>query len=332
MGFRHGHVMDILRRTTDMPELELAAVCEEDPATREELTAAKSISFDFADYSKMLDSVDCDAIAVGDYYGKRGQIIIEALNRGKHVISDKPICTDLTELETITQLARGNGRVVSAMLDMRDAAPAVAMRELIRGGSIGEIHAIFFGGQHPLNPDTRPSWYFEPGKHGGTINDIAVHAFDFIPWMTGLQFATVNAARNWNAVVADYPHFKDAAQVMLTMSNGCGVLGDVSYLMPSSYGYDHPCYWRVTVWGRDGVIETSEGARMLHISINGETEVRRQPLPEGRPGGYLRAFVDEVNGRRDAGSELCSADVLRASRQALIAQKAADQSLTNVEI
>jgi len=30
---------------------------------------------------------------------------------------------------------------------------------------------------------TRPAWYFEPGMHGGTLNDIAIHALDFIPWV-----------------------------------------------------------------------------------------------------------------------------------------------------
>ncbi|MEZ4683286.1 MAG: hypothetical protein R2932_54665 [Caldilineaceae bacterium] len=58
---------------------------------------------------------------------------------------------------------------------------AIGLRNLIRSGLIGEIHAINFGGQHPLMLDTRAAWYFEPGKHGGTINDIAIHAVDAIP-------------------------------------------------------------------------------------------------------------------------------------------------------
>ncbi len=68
----------------------------------------------------------------------------------------------------------------------------------------------------------------EEGKHGGTINDIAVHALDLIPWITGHKFKRIVAARCWNALAKRCPHFKDAAQLMLEMDNGAGVMGDVS--------------------------------------------------------------------------------------------------------
>jgi len=46
------------------------------------------------------------------------------------------------------------------------------------------------------------------------INDIAIHAIDCIPWMTGLKITTVDAARNWNAALKQVPHFRDAAMLM----------------------------------------------------------------------------------------------------------------------
>ena len=55
------------------------------------------------------------------------------------------------------------------------------LREIILSGELGEVASIHIDGQHPLNPSVRPGWYFEPGKHGGTINDIGIHAFDFVP-------------------------------------------------------------------------------------------------------------------------------------------------------
>ena len=124
----------------------------------------------------MLEETDCDAIAIGDYYAQRGSLIIQALSHGKHVISDKPLCTSLDELDEIERLAAAKSLKVNCMLDMRDSAPFISVRKLIRQGLIGEVHAITFGGQHPLLLGKRPAWYFEPGKHGGTINDIVIHA------------------------------------------------------------------------------------------------------------------------------------------------------------
>ena len=90
------------------------------------------------------------------------------------------------------------------MLDMRDSPQFISVRKLNREGTIGEIHAISFDGQYSQLLGTRPMWNFQLGKHGGTINDIAVHAIDAIIWITGLSFKRVNAARCWNAFAHDF--------------------------------------------------------------------------------------------------------------------------------
>ena len=91
----------------------------------------------------------------------------------------------------IEALAREKNLKVGCMLTMRDAAPVIGARNLIQAGRIGEVHAIAFGGQHPLLLGSRPGWYFEQGKHGGTIADIGIHAIDALPWVTGHQWSKI---------------------------------------------------------------------------------------------------------------------------------------------
>jgi predicted dehydrogenase len=322
-GFRHFHILDLYDQVTKMENTEIVAACEEDQTAREALAEQGSAEITHDDFDAMLAEVDCDVVAIGDYYAKRGSLIIKALSQGKHVISDKPICTSLDELNQIEQLSSEKGLKIGCMLDRRDAPQFIGLRNLVRAGVIGEIQAIAFGGQHPLMLGSRPAWYFEPGKHGGTINDIAIHAIDFIPWITGLQFTNVVAARCWNAFAPDFPHFKDAAQLMLTLDNGCGVLGDVSYFAPNSFGYTLPHYWRMTFWGRQGVLESSNTSDEITLAINGETELRSEPLPDGNPGGYLKSFLRDVQGQ-SAADEQSTESVLQAMRTTLTIQKAAD--------
>lgn len=331
MGLRHSHIYDLITRVAVHPELELAAVCEEDEATREQVVARDVCPNVFSSYSEMLDNVECDIIGIGDYYGKRGVIAIEALRRGKHVLSDKPICTSLEELAEIESLAKAQNLSVGCQLDMRDNANFRALHQIVQDGEIGEVHAIGFGGQHPLSIKTRPGWYFEAGKQGGTINDIAVHAIDLIPWLTGAEFTTVNSARTWNAGLSEAPDFHNAAQAMFTLSNGCGVLGDVSYLSPDSHGYALAHYWRVTLWGSGGMAETNINASGVMLYKNGENEGRNVPPAEPTPGGYLRDFLADIKGEQSFG-RLSTSDVFRASRTSLLAQHAADNNLYNVTI
>lgn len=330
MGVRHGHIYAVLNAAKAREDVVLAAVCEEDDDTRAALVASGVWEQPYGDYRRMLDEIECDAIAIGDYYARRGAIAIEALRCGKHVISDKPLCTRLDELDVIAMLARDKRLSIGCQFDMRYSGHYRALRRLVRGGEIGEVHAVGFNGQHPLMFGTRFGWYFEAGKHCGTINDIAIHACDYLPWVTGLQFIAVNAARNWTTRPDRWPHFRDAAQLMLTMTNGCGVLGDVSYLAPDSFKYTLPQYHRTTLWGSEGMVEVGYNLPDLLLYRDGESEPRAITPDPDLEGGPFDAFLHEMRG--SANPELTTDEVLRASRVALVAQQAADDGLTNLAI
>lgn len=319
-GFRHAHIFDLYQRVIDRPDVELAATCEEDYGAS--LMPAKGLRPEFTSIDRLLAEADCDIVALGDAYGKRGRQAIAALKAGKHVIADKPLCTSLAELEKIEGLARENNLHVGLMLDLRDHANWIALRDVVKSGRIGEIQTVSFAGQHPLLRSTRPSWYFEPGQHGGTLNDIAIHAVDFIPWLTGLSIDKIVAARTWNAKAADTPHFRDCGQVMLRLSNGGGALGDVSYLAPETCGYTIPNYWRVTLHGTRGLAETSYNAPGVSVAADPSQELEILLRAPGRPGGYLDDFLSCVRGESPSGG-LDTAACLTASRLALELETAA---------
>jgi predicted dehydrogenase len=71
MGFRHVHIFDLYKRAKESPDFDVVAACEEDPQRRKELLETGQADITFDNYQKMLDSVECDAIAVGDYFAKR---------------------------------------------------------------------------------------------------------------------------------------------------------------------------------------------------------------------------------------------------------------------
>jgi predicted dehydrogenase len=328
VGFRHGHIGGQVAAAKELDNLELVATCEENAEARAALEAQNLGVPVYDSYEKLLAEVDCDIIGTGDYFAIRGQRAITALEHGKHVLCDKPLCTNLDELDTIKVLSSEKNLQIGCQLDVRGNGTYQRLRRLISDGELGEIHALSFGGQHPLNLGSRPEWYFEDGKQGGTINDIGIHAFDFIPWLTGQAFSEVVAAREWNARAPQFPAIREAAQFMLTLENGCGVQGDVSYLMPDSSGFSQPQYWRIDVWGDKGMAECN-----LHGAIdfyqNGKEKQEVAP-DEGDGMLPIKAFLQEIAGEENL--ELTTAEVLRASYVALSTQKAADKSLTYVKL
>ena len=47
----------------------------------------------YANYRELLESEPLDAVVVCEEYGRRGEAAVAALEAGKHVFSDKPLCT-----------------------------------------------------------------------------------------------------------------------------------------------------------------------------------------------------------------------------------------------
>ncbi|MBS12997.1 MAG: oxidoreductase [Gemmatimonadetes bacterium] len=327
-GFGHTHINSLYKLVQERDGLTVIGACESEAPSRD---SASKAGIDLTQHTldEMLDAVDCDVVAIGAAFGDRGAIAIEALKQGKHVIADKPLCTRMSELDEITQLSADAELRVGCMLTQRGSRTSLGLRHLIQQGKIGDLHAINFGGQHPLNLGSRPAWYFEPDRHGGTITDIFIHAADSIPWMTGLAYDRVVAARCWNALAPDYPHFEDGAQLMVTLENGCGIVGDVSYFMPSEGGYKMPYYWRTTFFGSEAVAEISAISGTIDLTVDGEVVSLD---PEGPPPrNYLDGFIADIAGESDP-ENLSTHDVLQATRTAIRVQEAADTSRFDVSL
>lgn len=318
-GFRHGHIGSLYKLVRKSSDCEVAGAAEDLPEARKDWDG--QVEFTHDSCAALLNESNCDAVAIGDYYGRRGELAIAALKAGKHVISDKPLCTSLTELNEIERLAKEKGLAIGCMLTFRNLGIMRTARETIAAGTIGTIQAISFNGQHALNYGVRPGWYFEEGKHGGTLNDIAIHAVDCLPWITGLSFESVTAARTWSS--DRVPGFHDCAQLMCTLNNGAGVMGDVSYLAPDSFGLRHPYYWSFLIWGTEGFLDLNVVRGTLILCRNGDKEPVTLPLQEGDSAAYLKGFLLSVEGKTDPLLPSTD-DVIKATRTALTIQAAAN--------
>ena len=100
-GFRHGHIFALYNQVKECPDVEIAGSWEENEEARKAAAEKSGVEFDGRSFEDLLADDSIDMIAVGDYYGRRGELCIRALEAGKHVIADKPICTSLEELDRI---------------------------------------------------------------------------------------------------------------------------------------------------------------------------------------------------------------------------------------
>lgn len=328
-GFRHPHIFALLDRVKAHPDSTVVAAYEGDAATREVVPAQHGIEITHTDFARMLEESDATIVAIGDVYAKRGALALAVLRAGKHIIADKPLCTSLEEFEEISRLATTENLSVGCQLDLVETPSVRGLREVVQKGLLGQPCTINISAQHPLRLGVRAAWYFEPGQHGGTINDIGIHIFDFVPWLTGQPWEEISMAREWNAKATSYPHFMDCAQFHLLTQEGLACFADVSYLGPDTLGYSIPQYWRITVHGTKGMAEISYGTKDVTVVTDADESPQNYPAPAESPSGYWQDFLDEIEGR-PAVDGLTTARVLESSHWALKTQHLAAKKSSSI--
>lgn len=318
-GLRHGHIFVLYNMARENPLYEITGAFEEN-ADAKAAAEAQGIICNYPSFEALLADPQVEAVALGGCYGDRGGMAIAALKAGKHVIADKPLCTDLNELDTIEKLAKEKGLQVSCMFTMRFEKKIRALKALFESGKLGEINNVYFGGQHPLQYGRRPMWYFEEGKHGGVINDIAIHGIDALAYALGLHTDKILAARTWNKFAAEQPNFKESGQIMLTATNGAGIMADVSYAIPDRVEFALPYYWQFYVWGTKGVISFSLNDEKAYYYLAGEKQPKELEEKEVEV-DYLTDFHNLVSSKK---AELTMAEVIASTRATLVIQQSAN--------
>jgi len=314
-GFRHGHVNGLYEVVKNCSELEVVGCYEPDEEARSKAESQLKRSISAEGYAEML--AVADIVAIGGKYGERGSAIIEALKAGKHVISDKPICTSLHEFDEIIRLSREKGLSVICMLDLRYTATAQIAKPILGSGELGAVRNISFNGQHCLDYGRRPKWYFEEGMHGGTVNDIGIHGVDLIRYLTGLNFIHADAVRAWNSYADKEPHFKDCATFMARLENGAGVIADISYASPS-VSLTPPSYWEFRFWCVRGMLEFNYSTPLVKVYREGADKVENI---WGDADGtiWLTDLLHEI----ETGDRSITEDMLESARQTLWLQEQA---------
>ncbi len=196
--------------------LTLTAVCDTNP---ERIAAAQELAPDIAafdDAALMLDSGLIDIVVISTPPNSHYSWAKEALQRGIHVVLEKPMALTAAECDELIALAAEKNLTLVVYQNRRFDRDFVTMRRLIESGAIGEPFAFesFVGGY------SRPCdyWHSMSDVSGGAIFDWGSHYLDQILNLFPQKVAHVsgvNHKRHWHHVTN-----ADHAEVRLTFDNG----------------------------------------------------------------------------------------------------------------
>ena len=216
-------------------------------------------------WQALLDDPSIDLIVISCIPRDRAAHAIAAMAAGKDVMTDKPGCTTMAQLDAIMAMQAKTGRIWSVDFSERFEVPAVTRAaELVAQGAIGRVVQTVGLGPHRLNRATRPDWFFDRAAYGGILTDIASHQIDQFLFFTGAKDAQITLASVANIAHPDDPGLQDFGEIALSAPEGRGYIR-VDWFTPDA----------LPTWG-DG--------RLTILGTEGYIELRKYVDVGGRPG------------------------------------------------
>ena len=173
-----------------VPNLELGAICDGRPATRQLVESKYAAAF-YDDYLRMLDSGTVDAVVICVPSYLHPEMGVDALQHGVHVLLEKPAGIYTKQVEALNVIAATKPELTFAiMFNQRNNPLYRRIKEIVSSGAIGEIrHTSWI-----ITTWWRPQAYYDQaawrgtcgGEGGGVLVNQAPHQLDLWLWICGL--------------------------------------------------------------------------------------------------------------------------------------------------
>lgn len=241
----------------------------------------------YDDYIIMLDKEKPDIAVVNPHFCDNSKVTIDVLRRGIHAFVEKPLATELDDLEKLKEVYSKSDVYLAAMFGIRYAAHFKTAWEAVRQGRIGKVRLMTAQKSYRLG---KRSDFFKTRKtYGGTIPWVGSHAIDWLSWFSEEEFQAVYATHS-SLYNRDHGDLEVSALCQFKFSNEVMGSVNIDYLRPQNApSHDDD---RIRVAGTQGVIEVCQDKVYL---INDEMEGIQELdlLPEGQ---IFKDFISQVRG------------------------------------
>ena len=179
------------------------------------------------DYKELLADPDIDLIAVSTQHNSHAKFVIEALNAGKHVYCEKPLCLTLDELQQIKEAYEKSEGELFVGLNRRHAP---LIQQIKKDLKTDQIPAVYdFIGNAGFIPKNH--WVHDEAAGGGRILGEACHFVDLIQYLDGSELTDMNVTAASNNA---YPMNDN---VLITLKFASGAVGNIVYSSMGSKKY-----------------------------------------------------------------------------------------------
>lgn len=167
----------------ELPEVELVGVADLNLAEAEAV-ARRAGTQAYGDYRRLLDERRPQAVTIATPTVQHLPIALEAIQRGMHVLVEKPIASDTGQARRMIEAAEQAGVCLMVGHVERFNPAVVALKEHLAAGELGRLYQVDARRQGP---------YPMRVKDVGVAIDLAVHELDIIRYLSQAEVRRVYA-------------------------------------------------------------------------------------------------------------------------------------------
>ncbi|MGR3717768.1 MAG: bi-domain-containing oxidoreductase [Thermohalobaculum sp.] len=268
---------------TDTGGFDVRGVISAKGLSAESMKERTGAGYSDSDANRVFDDADVDAVVIATRHDSHARYVVQALERGKHVFVEKPLCLSRDELRAIETAAEASEGILMVGFNRRHSPLIAAMRAHFDGRTeplamIYRVNAL----RIPLGSDA--AWVHDPEVGGGRIIGEACHAVDTLQAITGARPVDLHATGlnpRRSGLAAD-------DVVTLTIGFDDGSMGTVHYFSNGDEGFPKE---RLEVFGQERVAVIDDW-RTLELVVGGKSKRRKSQTMQKGYAEEAKAFLE----------------------------------------
>lgn len=281
-GMAQVHALQLL----ELEDAKIEAIADINEEARERFVNKTGFHWlnQFSDYHDMLDKVDLDAVVICSPHTLHFQQATDALNKGLHVLIEKPMTCSAIEAEKLIETASKSGKIMQVSYQRHFQPEFIYIHDIIAKGEVGQLTSITASLYQDWSRGTTGSWRQNPKMSGGGfLMDSGSHIIDVLLWTSSLTPVNVESQMSQQGTPVEIDtftsiKFKEGAVAGLNLV-GCSPTWNETYVFCGTEG---------------GILVDNEKITLFR---NGKERTIPE-LPE-QTSNQDKSFIDAIFGRHE---------------------------------
>lgn len=164
------------------PEARLAAIAAPSETSRAEARKAHPDARIFADAREMIAQTDFDIIDIATPSHTHREIATAAMEKGKHVLLEKPMAITLEDCKAIVAAAQKHAVHLAVGHELRLSSQWGEIKQVIERGTIGEPQYVLVELLRKPYRLGASGWRYDQNRVGSWVLEEPIHFFDLARW------------------------------------------------------------------------------------------------------------------------------------------------------